>query len=114
MKIRVALFAAAPVYHQAPLRRIAADPRIDFTAIFASNSGATRPYNDGVGLDAITLAVRKLMASSDLQTQFRDASRRIIAPRTYGVTAAGVVAATRAVGEARWALAEPASESNSA
>ena len=45
MKVRLALFAASPVYHQAPLyRRFATDPRIDFTAIFASDQGAGRPF----------------------------------------------------------------------
>jgi glycosyltransferase involved in cell wall biosynthesis len=45
MPIRLGLFAASPVYYQAPLyRRIAADPRIDFTAIFASDQGARRPF----------------------------------------------------------------------
>ncbi len=38
--IRLALFAASPVYYQAPLyRRLAADRRVDFTAIFASTAG---------------------------------------------------------------------------
>ena len=39
--VRLALFAGSPVYYQAPLyRRLARDPRIDFTAIFASTAGA--------------------------------------------------------------------------
>ena len=43
-KIRLGLFAASPVYYQTPLyQRLAADPRIDFTAIFASDQGARRP-----------------------------------------------------------------------
>jgi glycosyltransferase involved in cell wall biosynthesis len=42
--------AAWPVYYQAPLyRRLASDPRIDFTAIFASSAGATRPSSAGYG-----------------------------------------------------------------
>jgi glycosyltransferase involved in cell wall biosynthesis len=45
--IQIALFAASPVPYQAPLyRRIAADPRFDFTAIFASSAGV-RPERLG-------------------------------------------------------------------
>jgi glycosyltransferase involved in cell wall biosynthesis len=48
-RVRVALFAASPVYYQAPLYRLlAADPRIDFTAVFASSSGV-RPGELGFG-----------------------------------------------------------------
>lgn len=48
-RIRLALLAASPMYYQAPLyRRIAADPRIDFTAVFAS-SGGLRPHDAGYG-----------------------------------------------------------------
>ena len=47
--VRLALLAASPVYYQAPLyRRLAADPRIDFTAIFASSEGV-RPHDGGYG-----------------------------------------------------------------
>lgn len=47
--VRLALLAASPVYYQAPLyRRLAADPRLDFTAIFASSSGV-RPGDLGYG-----------------------------------------------------------------
>ena len=47
--IRIALFAAWPVYYQAPLYRlIAADERFDFTAIFASSAGI-RPFDRGFG-----------------------------------------------------------------
>jgi glycosyltransferase involved in cell wall biosynthesis len=47
--VRVALVAASPVYYQAPLyRRLAADPRLDFTAIFASSEGV-RPGDFGYG-----------------------------------------------------------------
>jgi glycosyltransferase involved in cell wall biosynthesis len=43
--VRLAVLAASPVYYQAPLyRRIAADSRLDFTAIFASDQGARRPF----------------------------------------------------------------------
>jgi glycosyltransferase involved in cell wall biosynthesis len=43
------LLAASPVYYQAPLyRRLAGDPRLDFTAIFASSEGA-RPHEGGFG-----------------------------------------------------------------
>ncbi len=50
MRIRLALFAGSPVYYQAPLyRRLAADPRLEFTAIFASSAGATRPLEEGYG-----------------------------------------------------------------
>ena len=48
--VRLALFAGSPVYYQAPLyRRLAADQRLAFTAIFASSSGATRPFDNEYG-----------------------------------------------------------------
>lgn len=48
-RTRLALFAASPIHYQTPLyRRIAADPNIDFTAIFASNAGI-RPHDAGYG-----------------------------------------------------------------
>jgi len=48
-RVRLALFTASPVYYQVPLyRRIAADPHIDFTAIYAS-SGGVRPFDLGFG-----------------------------------------------------------------
>ena len=51
MKVRVALLAGSPVYYQAPLfRLLAQDPRIDFTAIFSSSAGATRPYDNEFGM----------------------------------------------------------------
>jgi glycosyltransferase involved in cell wall biosynthesis len=38
------------MYYHAPLyRRLAADDRLDFTAIFASRAGATRPLEEGYG-----------------------------------------------------------------
>lgn len=41
--VRLALLASAPVYYHTPLyRRLAADPRLDFTAIFASTAGVRR------------------------------------------------------------------------
>lgn len=47
--IRVGLLAASPVYYQVPLyRRLARDPRIDFTAIFCS-SGGLRSHDAGYG-----------------------------------------------------------------
>jgi glycosyltransferase involved in cell wall biosynthesis len=47
--IKLAAFVAGPVYNQAPLyRRLATDPRIEFTAIFASSAGV-RPYDAGYG-----------------------------------------------------------------
>jgi glycosyltransferase involved in cell wall biosynthesis len=50
-RIRLAVLAASPVHYQAPLyRRLAADPRVDFTAIFASSSGV-RPGKLGYGED---------------------------------------------------------------
>ena len=50
MKIRLALVAGSPVYYQAPLyRRIAGDPHIELTAIFASTAGALRPFENGFG-----------------------------------------------------------------
>jgi glycosyltransferase involved in cell wall biosynthesis len=49
--VRLALFAASPVYYQAPLyRRLAADARLDFTAIFASDAGV-RAGDFGYGED---------------------------------------------------------------
>jgi glycosyltransferase involved in cell wall biosynthesis len=46
--VRLAVLAGAPVYYQAPLyRRVAADPRIDFTAIFASDLSAVKPDESG-------------------------------------------------------------------
>ena len=36
-------------YHALLYRRLAADPRIDFTAVFASDAGAIRPLDDGYG-----------------------------------------------------------------
>ena len=39
--VRLRVLAGTPVYYDAPLyRRLAADPRLDFTAIFASSEGA--------------------------------------------------------------------------
>lgn len=47
MPIRVALFAASPIPYRVPLyQRLAADPQLDFTAIFASNGGI-RPVEAG-------------------------------------------------------------------
>lgn len=47
--MRVALFAASPVYSRSPLHRlVAADPRVDLTAIFASDGGI-RPFDGGYG-----------------------------------------------------------------
>jgi glycosyltransferase involved in cell wall biosynthesis len=48
-RIKLALFAASPIYYQVPLyRRIANDPHIDFTAIYAS-SGGVRAVEMGFG-----------------------------------------------------------------
>jgi glycosyltransferase involved in cell wall biosynthesis len=48
--VRVAVFAAQPVYYQAPLyRTLARDPGIDLTVIFASSEGGTRPGEGGYG-----------------------------------------------------------------
>lgn len=53
---RLALIAASPIHYQVPLyRRIAADPDVDFTAIFAS-SGGLRPHDAGYGR-AVTFGV---------------------------------------------------------
>lgn len=50
MLIKVGLLAVSPVYYQAPLYRLlAAQPGLDFTAIFASSAGATRPVENGYG-----------------------------------------------------------------
>jgi glycosyltransferase involved in cell wall biosynthesis len=47
--IRMALVAGSPVHYRAPLyRSLAGDPRIEFTAIFASSSGI-RPGDQGYG-----------------------------------------------------------------
>src|ERR1700674_642953 len=47
MPIRVAMFAASPIPYRVPLyQRVATDPHIDFTAIFAS-SGGIRPVEAG-------------------------------------------------------------------
>ena len=47
--MRLGLLAASPVYYQAPLyRRLATDPRLDFTAIFASSEGVG-PHEGGFG-----------------------------------------------------------------
>jgi glycosyltransferase involved in cell wall biosynthesis len=57
--VRVALFAAIPHYIHAPLyRALAADSRLDFTAIFASDAGI-RPFDLGYG-DAIAWDVDAL------------------------------------------------------
>jgi glycosyltransferase involved in cell wall biosynthesis len=48
--VRLACLSGSPVYYQAPLyRRLAGDPRVEFTAIFASSAGATRPFDNGYG-----------------------------------------------------------------
>jgi glycosyltransferase involved in cell wall biosynthesis len=50
---RLAVLAASPVYYQAPLyRRIAAQPGIRFTAIFASDAGI-RPRDVGYGMPIV-------------------------------------------------------------
>src|SRR4051794_31433502 len=47
--ISLTLVAASPVYYQAPLYRLlAADPALDFQAIFASSAGL-RPFDDDYG-----------------------------------------------------------------
>jgi glycosyltransferase involved in cell wall biosynthesis len=47
---RLAVFAASPVYYQAPLyRTLAREPAIDLTVIFASSEGGTRPFDGGYG-----------------------------------------------------------------
>lgn len=51
--IRLAALAAEPVFYQAPLyRRLAADPRVDLTVLFAS-AGGVRPYDAGFGAGAV-------------------------------------------------------------
>ncbi len=52
-RVRLAVFAASPIYYQTPLyKRIAADPHVDFTAIFAS-SGGLRSHDPGYGKEII-------------------------------------------------------------
>src|SRR5207245_1800799 len=47
--VRLALLAASPVYYQVPLyQRLAREPRIEFTALFASSVGV-RPHDGGYG-----------------------------------------------------------------
>ncbi len=47
--VKLAVLVSSPVYNQVPLyRRLATDPRIEFTAIFASSAGI-RPYDAGYG-----------------------------------------------------------------
>ena len=69
--VRLALLAASPMYYQAPLyRRLAADPRLDFTAIFASNGGL-RPHEAGYGqpitwdVDAMSGYRSRFLAKAD-------------------------------------------------
>lgn len=51
--IRLAAFAAGPVFYQVPLYRLlAADPRVDLTVIYGS-SGGVRPYDAGLGGRAV-------------------------------------------------------------
>ncbi len=48
-RLRLAAIAASPVFYQTPLyRRLAADPRVELTVIFASSAGV-RPYDAGFG-----------------------------------------------------------------
>jgi len=48
--VRVAVFAASPIYYQAPVyRMIVRDAAIDLTVIFASSEGGTRPFDGGYG-----------------------------------------------------------------
>ncbi len=69
-------------------------------------NGLVVPHDD---LEALIAALDRLVASGDLRMRLGEASRQMISPRTYDVTAAGLVAAVRAaVGESRWALAEAA------
>jgi glycosyltransferase involved in cell wall biosynthesis len=70
----------------------------------SGENGFVVPWDDP---DALTSALRCLIASEDLRTAFGKASCLRIAPLTYDAAAAGVIAAIRAsVGESRWALAE--------
>lgn len=59
-RVRLALFAASPIYYQAPLYRIlAADQRLDFTVIFSSDQGARRALENDYA-DAIDWGVDPL------------------------------------------------------
>src|SRR6202165_2792766 len=62
-RVRLAVLAASPIHYQVPLyRRLAKDPRIEFTAIFSS-SGGVRPHDAGYG--------KPIVWDTDLMTGYR-------------------------------------------
>src|SRR5581483_2071834 len=70
----------------------------------AGVNGYIVPHDD---LEGLVGALTRLVRSESLRASLGAASRATIADFTYEVTAAGVMAATRAaVGEDRWAAAE--------
>jgi glycosyltransferase involved in cell wall biosynthesis len=80
--VRLAVFAASPVFYQVPLYRLlAADPRLDFTAIFAS-SGGTRPYEGGYG--------QPIAWDVDLLSGYRQVFLRKADANPIGGTALGI------------------------
>jgi glycosyltransferase involved in cell wall biosynthesis len=51
--VRLVLFAASPMYFQVPLyRRLAANPLLDFTVVFASSAGVA-PHDTGYGQQVV-------------------------------------------------------------
>ena len=80
--VRLAVFAPSPVFYQVPLYRLlAADPRLDFTAIFAS-SGGTRPYEGGYG--------KPIVWDVDLLSGYRQIFLRKAETNPIGGTALGI------------------------
>jgi glycosyltransferase involved in cell wall biosynthesis len=72
--------------------------------VHSGRNGFVVPHDD---VPALVDSLERLVVSETLRRRFGAESTRIIAPHTYAVTAAGVIAAARAaVGEARWELAE--------
>jgi glycosyltransferase involved in cell wall biosynthesis len=70
-RVRLALLAASPVYYQVPLyRRLAKEPDIEFTALFASSVGV-RPHDGGYsqavnsGLDCLTGYKSRFLGGSE-------------------------------------------------
>jgi glycosyltransferase involved in cell wall biosynthesis len=80
--VKLGVFAPSPVFYQVPLYRLlAADPRLDFTAIFASNGG-TRPYEGGYG--------EPIVWDVDLLSGYRQVFLRKADTNPIGGTALGI------------------------